>query len=793
LLAFLDNPRRPRRIVYIVDRRAVVDQTAETIRGWIAAIAKDEDLSAAFNAHVGLDTSPVGLGVLRGGLADDGDWRLDPSRPTIVVGTVDMVGSRLLFRGYGDGPARRAMHAGLLGEDAAVLLDEAHLSPALAGLLADLRAINPAHVSGRFETLSLSATLPDRTTTFQLDGDDVADVRIQQRLKAPKHLTTEAVPQPADRPAALAAAAHDFAKVGASVAVFVTSVTVARDVAARLRRAPAETSPVEVGVLTGTLRGAERAALVEEPIWERFAPGRDRTAATSRSILVMTAAGEVGVDLDADHAVMDAVPADRMVQRLGRVNRTGAGTAKVHVVYDERQVATSGGQRSKEKIAQDQAAMATLEALEGLPDLAPASLATLTTEQLDAGTTPAARPVPLHRTTVENLAATSADMPLPETEVFLRGIGETPEIPDTYLIWRWDAGDLAGRSRETIADALGVFPPRPAEIARVPTSEARTLIARAIDRATAQETDQPHGLPVLILGVTGRVEAAPARLTSEEQLPDLRYATVILPTAAGGLSKDGLPDPAADNAVPDVGDDAERTRGIVTATDEGSVGTVKLRVPLHDPDDDEAERRWLVYASPGTASAGGESDAASQLAAHAQTVPDHNARVAAAVDRIADALDLTDIEREALSAAGHWHDTGKARSRWQRAAGVTGEEPLAKTTRGRLRPEILAGYRHEFGSLIDAIRDLPDETPASDLTRHLIAAHHGHGRPGFAAPAHWDPDTPDAANRQVARETAARFGCLQAHYGPWRLAWLEALLRAADAWVSAERDREMTS
>ena len=34
--------------------------------------------------------------------------------------------------------------------------------------------------------------------------------------------------------------------------------------------------------------------------------------------LVTTAAGEVGVDLDADHAVMDLATLDSMIQRIGR-------------------------------------------------------------------------------------------------------------------------------------------------------------------------------------------------------------------------------------------------------------------------------------------------------------------------------------------------------------------------------------------------------------------------------------------------------------------------------------------
>ena len=41
------------------------------------------------------------------------------------------------------------------------------------------------------------------------------------------------------------------------------------------------------------------------------------------AFLFATSAGEVGVDLDAEHMVSDLVAWERMVQRLGRVNRRG--------------------------------------------------------------------------------------------------------------------------------------------------------------------------------------------------------------------------------------------------------------------------------------------------------------------------------------------------------------------------------------------------------------------------------------------------------------------------------------
>ena len=144
VLARLANPAVPRRVVYIVDRRAIVDQTAAAIRGWIDRIGAVPELARAFARCAAFPAAcPVGLGVLRGGLADDAKWRVDPARPTVVVGTVDMVGSRLLFSGYGAGRSRRAMDAGLVGHDALIVLDEAHLAPAMVELLRALAQLHP--------------------------------------------------------------------------------------------------------------------------------------------------------------------------------------------------------------------------------------------------------------------------------------------------------------------------------------------------------------------------------------------------------------------------------------------------------------------------------------------------------------------------------------------------------------------------------------------------------------------------------------------------------------------------
>ena len=66
---------------------------------------------------------------LRGGLPCDlTEHTRNPARPAIVLGTLDMTCSRLLFRGYQLSPRRRSIDAALTGLDSWWVLDEAHLS-----------------------------------------------------------------------------------------------------------------------------------------------------------------------------------------------------------------------------------------------------------------------------------------------------------------------------------------------------------------------------------------------------------------------------------------------------------------------------------------------------------------------------------------------------------------------------------------------------------------------------------------------------------------------------------------
>ena len=198
LIALAEGANLPRRLVYVVDRRAVVDQAtrfAERLRCNIP-----DHLADRLRVNDGAGGFPIST--LRGGFTDNRDWLEDPSKPAIVVGTIDMVGSRLLFSGYGVSRRMRPYHAGLLGADVLVVLDEAHLCPpfeALLGCIADQRdgglgpSTNGASVAPPFRLMSLSATGRETVhehaeAVFRLDDGDRAEPIVEQRLTAKKRL-----------------------------------------------------------------------------------------------------------------------------------------------------------------------------------------------------------------------------------------------------------------------------------------------------------------------------------------------------------------------------------------------------------------------------------------------------------------------------------------------------------------------------------------------------------------------------------------------------------------------------
>ena len=361
----------PRRLVYVVDRRAVVDQAtevAESLRAWVAQ-------ERAVADSLGLGDRPLPISTLRGQHVDNRAWLEDPSSPAIVVGTIDMVGSRLLFSGYGVSPKMRPYHAGLLGADTLVVLDEAHLVPAFEDLLRQVErgvdSFGPKDRSLRnllpaFKLLSLSATgRQTGSTSLTLTDADRLDPIVSKRLTAKKTLTVVELAPVAETTdaedgesrsaeaegganrkskgpklaGALAKQAWELTHQGSDnvrCLVFCDARKDAIAVAAELRNlaksAVGATEPT-IELFVGGRRVRERIDAREGLARLGFLAGTFVILKRS-AFLIATSAGEVGVDLDADHMICDLIPWERMVQRLGRVNRRGDGDAKVIVVVE---------------------------------------------------------------------------------------------------------------------------------------------------------------------------------------------------------------------------------------------------------------------------------------------------------------------------------------------------------------------------------------------------------------------------------------------------------------------------
>ena len=121
----------PLRIFFVVDRRLVVDDVSRHVEEVAGAIevGGTEELRWVREQLLRFGGAcPLQTAVLRGGMYRSNTWADVPNQPLVCVSTVDQVGSRLLFRGYGVSDGRRPVDAGLVGNDSLLIVDEAHLS-----------------------------------------------------------------------------------------------------------------------------------------------------------------------------------------------------------------------------------------------------------------------------------------------------------------------------------------------------------------------------------------------------------------------------------------------------------------------------------------------------------------------------------------------------------------------------------------------------------------------------------------------------------------------------------------
>ena len=871
LIALGEGAKLPSRLVYVVDRRAVVDQAtrfAELLR-----LNMPADLAARLGLAKGGRALPIST--LRGGFADNRDWLEDPSRPAIVVGTIDMIGSRLLFEGYGVSRAMRPYHAGFLGVDTLVLLDEAHLCPPFEALLRRIAAGRDGNLGPRsgaesytppFRLMSLSATGRDLAgmsagSVFRLEEEDAHEPVVNQRLTARKRLKVTVLEDARQLTERMTCRAIEFGGGGTPSRVLVychrrtdaVAVKASIDNECKRRKKAGELPDGHLSeLLVGERRVYERRVL-EEWLDRNGFLGGARNSPGAPTFLIATSAGEVGVDLDADHMVCDLVAYERMVQRLGRVNRRGreGRTATVDVFAIRAKLKANARKGDKEE---HERALEThnrrIAPLLQLPrdeddrhDASPSATVELKRchpEVVDAATTPAPLYPELTRPLVDSWSLTSLKRHegRPEVAPWLRG-WEDKEEPQTDVVWRRHLpcvhldGEISVPNA-MVAEFFRVAPVHATERLEAASSRVFDWLLKRVGQVAKRNPD--HEMAVgdeevvaVLLDWTGehvaeakfnrlRHLAAPAKGMSRGEQRDrdrrkrewrdrvLPGALLVVDSRLCGL-RDGmldersecrvaaadadegwreeredasaeLPRPLIRFRVEQItgGEDGEglktvaeredwrHVRTFETRFDGGGVARVGLAV-YKWPDEVADEESRSILSAPQT------------LAAHAE-------EVAVRAREMAARLGLSAEEIDAISIAARLHDDGKAATRWQNAMNAPRDDgrPYAKTSGGG-NWRRLEGYRHEFGSLLAAERsDLPDCT--RDLILHLIAAHHGNARPLISSAG--CEDGPPSLLEARAGDAARRFVRLQKLYGPWGLAWREAILRAADQSVSRE-------
>lgn len=632
----------PRRLVYVVNRRTVVDQAtdiAERLRETLKTAAAGST-AAQVREQLGKlcidpadDASPLAISTLRGERADNREWQVDPARPAIIVGTVDMIGSRLLFSGYGVSRRMRPFHAGLIGHDTLLIHDEAHLSEAFGKLIRCIVQVQQEQKAPRpLRVMELSATQrrQDATAAFTLTDEEKIEGLVAKRLHAVKRLRFEGAAEDRvgtiGRVVELALRYKDERK---RVLVYVANPGDAREIAVRLAKQTADT---RVALLTGTIRGYERDALAETALFKGFRSDPERQPPEATEYLVATSAGEVGVDLDADHMVCDLTTLDSMIQRLGRVNRVGGREAEVSVVEwpkdngkgkrkskaasDEAgETDTEGGEKGDgdsdrdKRIAATKAALASLPKRDGVHDASPESLRALA-DRTDAFAL-APRTVELTDILIDNWALTRVkDLPgRPMPERWLHGI-ETGE-PDLYVAWRQEVDELAaflhGEGRNSTRILKQLYDKHPilaGERLRGRLSEVKRELGRIAKRkpkaaqseqGDSEEREPPQPIQAILLPINGDpiVGALSDLLARQAALP---YATIVLPLSAGGLDARGMLNAAAapeasrrydvaDDLAASGRDEKWRLRVLLTRNDEEGWTARVLGQAIGIPDD----------------------------------------------------------------------------------------------------------------------------------------------------------------------------------------------------------------